>query len=138
MQTNLLKQLEEQYFNQTLTEYVKYLSSEIIQENITLIECDDIIGIRINILEVLKQELEYRINSVFNMRLEYNNMVKAALNYKLTEYVKRYTIEQLESIQSYLCCDDLVGIRAIIYEVIRNEYEYRMSDIELKNKVYVK
>ena len=55
-----LEHLEKHLANYTLTDYVKTLSDEDLQRYLTLVYCDDLVGSRINIAEVLNNEYLYR------------------------------------------------------------------------------
>lgn len=46
----------------------------------------------------------------------------------LTEFLKGFTTEELESIKSRIFVDDIVGVRVKILEALITELEYRKSD----------
>ena len=49
----------------------------------------------------------------------------------MTDYFKILSDEQLDMLEGYLVPDDIIGDRAVIYEVLKLEKEYRKSDREL-------
>ena len=51
-------------------------------------------------------------------------------NHTLTELLKTIDIEDLKSVYYEITCDDIVGIRANIYDAIYNEFEYRENEYE--------
>ncbi len=119
-----VEELEEVYRNNKLFLLLHSLSDKELAEARTLVECDDIIGIRIDILLEIQREQSYRKVNVSNLENAYKNN-------KLDELVKLLSDEELNMASNSLLCDDIVGIRISILQAIELE---RMSRIQEQKK----
>lgn len=119
-----VEKLEEVYRNNKLFLLLHSLSDKELAEARTLVECDDIIGIRIDILLEIQREQSYRKVNVSNLENAYKNN-------KLDELVKLLSDEELNMASNSLLCDDIVGIRISILQAIELE---RMSRIQEQKK----
>lgn len=59
---------------------------------------------------------------------------KECANYNLTEFLKKCTMDELENCVRCVLCDDVVGIRANIYDALLNELDYRKNTISKYSK----
>ncbi len=119
-----VEELEEVYRNNKLFLLLHSLSDKELAEARTLVECDDIIGIRIDILLEIQREQSYRKVNVSNLENAYKNN-------KLDDLVKLLSDEELNMASNSLLCDDIVGIRISILQAIELE---RMSRIQEQKK----
>lgn len=76
-----LRDLEEEYINSNLAEYLKNCSKDELKIFERFILCDDIIGIRIQIYEIIKKELkkfanDQTLNNNVNLEEINNNEIK--------------------------------------------------------------
>lgn len=60
IEKNLLENAEKAAYNKQLTSYIQLLTDEQLDDLTHLIVCDDIVGVRVNILDCIKQEQQYR------------------------------------------------------------------------------
>ena len=121
-----VKELEEAYRSNKLLFLLKSLSDKELAEARTLVECDDIIGIRIDILLEIQREQSYRKVNVSNLENAYKNN-------KLDELVKLLSDEELNMASNSLLCDDIVGIRISILQAIELERMSRIQEQKKKN-----
>ncbi|MBQ3020599.1 MAG: hypothetical protein IJD92_00055 [Bacilli bacterium] len=75
----------------------------------------------------LKKECVKRMLSYSILEREYNR-------YNLTEFLKTRSMEELEEYVSLIVRDDIIGIRANIYDAILLEIEYRNNSKIIEKK----
>lgn len=130
--------LEKNYLENKLEDFVKTLTFDQLNKLYYLIVADDIVGIRKDIYEILLEEIDLREESKINFKEEYNRLVLAYLNNNLIDTLKMYSEFQLESIRALLICNDLFDFRLVLYLSINEELEYRNNNKLASKKVYMK
>ena len=140
------EELYKQYSKGTLTEYLKLLSLGILTNLSVEIapkrKVENVLPMDIPIYDAIVNEMAYRFDEIHERtkktKENYEQARVCMYNHKLTDYFKTCSDIELEDIIGHLVPDDIIGDRAIIYEVARNELEYRQSDRELEQEAIVK
>lgn len=140
------EELYQQYSKGTLTEYLKLLSLGILTNLSVEIapkrKVENVLPMDMPIYDAIVNEMEYRFDEIHERakktKENYQQARVCTYNHELTDYFKTYSDIELEDIIGHLVPDDIIGDRAIIYEVARNELEYRKSDRELEQREIVK
>lgn len=140
------EELYKQYSMGTLTEYLKLLSLGILTNLSYKIapngKLENVLPMDMPIYDAIVNEMAYRFAEIdercIKTKANYEQARVCMYNHELTDYFKTFSDVELEDIIGHLVPDDIVGDRAIIYEVARNELEYRQSDRELEQEAIVK
>ena len=141
-----LSEFNEDLKNHTVLEKMQTISDSDLKAIEGKIICDDIVGDREILYSVLLDEKEERQMCLQRFIKDLPQIRKVLLfelyNGNLTEYVKRYSDNELDVIKTYYERDDIAGDIVKIYDVIINEKQYRESkrkaEFEEEHKAFIK
>ena len=141
-----LSEFNEDLKNHTVSEKMKTISDSDLKAIERKIVCDDIVGDREILYSALLDETEERQMRLQRFIKDLPQIRKLLLfelyNGNLTEYVKRYSDNELDVIKTYYERDDIAGDIVKIYDVIINEKQYRESkrkaEFEEEHKAFIK